>query len=291
MQDVVLPLRNNKPLDARTHLKYLRWAVFGVAVFIYCFSLLFRQTTYIYMFFAITAAIWLGGAGSVIVGGLYWKRGTTMGAYCALISGSTLATGAIILEQLWPKYHGGATFPINGQWMWFIAMVSSIVVYVAVSFLGKRVYFDLDRMLHRGKYAIEKNGEGKTYDAAKGIKALFGMSNEFTKRDVVTYWFCLGCTGILVVMFAAGTIYNVIFEVSSEQWAQFWKYFMGLMMVLGIIVAVWISIGGLREMPEFFGRLKNAKRDDGDDGTVRGNESADDEVVRGEHELSEKLKN
>ena len=269
VQDVVLPLRNNKPLAARTHLKYLRWAVLGVAVFIYCFSLLFRQTQYIYMFFAITAAIWLGGAGSVIIGGLYWKRGTTAGAYCALAIGSTLAVVGIVLEQVWPKYHGGTVFPINGQWMWFIAMISSIAMYVAVSLLGKRVDFDLDRLLHRGKYAIAEDSVIGSVSPVRGIKALFGMSNEFTKRDIMTYWFCLGCTGLLVTIFVVGTLYNMIFEVSAQQWAQFWQYFMILIMILGVIVTVWISVGGLKEMPEFFGRLKNAKRDDTDDGSVK----------------------
>ena len=47
-----------------------------MTIFAFCWSLLFPQTTYIYMYFALTGAIFLGGAGSVIIGGLYWKRGT-----------------------------------------------------------------------------------------------------------------------------------------------------------------------------------------------------------------------
>jgi SSS family solute:Na+ symporter len=269
VQDVILPYRN-KPIDAKQHLTFLRWSVFGVAVFIYCFSLFFRQTQHIYMFFAITAAIWLGGAGSVIVGGLYWKRGTTAAAYASLITGSILAVAGIVLEQFWPRYHDGASFFINGQWMWFIAMVSSIAVYIIVSLTGRRSSYDLDKLLHRGKYAVQEYGvPAPRAKTAKGIKAFLGMSDECTRRDVVTYWFCLATTALLVVLFVLGTLYSLFVGATNEQWAKFWQYFMFLMMVLGVIVAVWISVGGLREMPEFFKRLRDSNRDDTDDGTVK----------------------
>jgi len=268
VQDIILPITRKTPTP-RQHLIYLRWAVLGVAVFIFCFSLLFRQTQYIYMFWAVTAAIWLGGAGSVIIGGLYWKRGTTAAAYSALIIGSGLAVASIVLEQIWPSHHNGALFPINGQWMGFISTVSSIIVYVLVSLLGKRTYFDLDKLLHRGAYAIAEETTVKSIrPAAKGFKSLIGMTNEFTRRDVVTYVFGLGCTALLVVVFVVGTVCNLMFDVTTGTWAIFWKYFIWTAMVLGSIIAIWISIGGLSEMPALFERLRNAKRDDKDDGSV-----------------------
>jgi SSS family solute:Na+ symporter len=75
IQDVVMPFRQ-KPFEPRQHLRVLRWSIVGVAAFIFFFSLLFRQCQHIYLFFAITGAIFVGGSGAVIIGGLYWKRGT-----------------------------------------------------------------------------------------------------------------------------------------------------------------------------------------------------------------------
>ena len=53
VQDVIMPFRD-KPFDKETHLKALRFSIFGVAFFIFLFSLLFQQNQKIALFFAIT---------------------------------------------------------------------------------------------------------------------------------------------------------------------------------------------------------------------------------------------
>jgi len=85
IQDVVLPIRQNfqgqnRPMSAKAHIWWLRGSIIGVAVFIFLFSLLFNQQQDILMYFALTGTIFLGWAGAAIVGGLYWKYGTTAGA-------------------------------------------------------------------------------------------------------------------------------------------------------------------------------------------------------------------
>lgn len=283
VQDIILPFRK-KPLTSRQHLRYLRISIFAVAVFIYFFSLLFKQTQHIYMFFAVTGAIWLGGAGSVIIGGLYWKRGTTMAAYCSLIVGSVLAVSGIVLENIWPVYHNGQSFVINGQWMWFIAMISSSVVYVLISLLGKKNVFDLDKLLHRGKYAIAGDNVNPAKANPKGLKALIGITHEFSKRDVFTYICSICCTALWIVIFVAGSIINVLFDISTDLWAKFWHVFVWLTFILGTIMSVWIGVGGIRELPDLFNRLRKAKDDKSDDGQVRVDDiSPNMEVVNSEN--------
>ncbi|MEN8008732.1 MAG: hypothetical protein ABFS42_17110, partial [Candidatus Krumholzibacteriota bacterium] len=100
VQDLVLPIRGN-PLTPHQQLRLLRWTIAGVAVFAFLFSFYFAQIDFIMMFFAITGAIWAGGSGPCIVGGLYWKRGTTAGAFTSLIVGSSMAVTGIILQKIW----------------------------------------------------------------------------------------------------------------------------------------------------------------------------------------------
>ena len=101
VQDVLLPFRRT-PLSPAQHIRALRWAIVGVAVFAYLFSLFFVQRQFILMFMATMGSIFLGGAGSCIVGGLYWKRGSAAGAWAAMITGLAMAVGAIVLQYAVP---------------------------------------------------------------------------------------------------------------------------------------------------------------------------------------------
>ena len=66
VQDIILPFRKT-PFTPKQQLNLLRCIIAGVAVFAFLFSFFFAQMDYILMFFAITGAIWLGGAGPTIV--------------------------------------------------------------------------------------------------------------------------------------------------------------------------------------------------------------------------------
>ena len=119
IQDVIMPFRK-KPFTPRQHLWALRLSIIGVAVFIFIFSMFYKANQHIVMFWMVTGAIYLGGAGTVLAGGLYWKRGTTAGAYAAMIVGSSLATTGYLLIQYYPG------FPLNGQQCFLVAALSSM---------------------------------------------------------------------------------------------------------------------------------------------------------------------
>jgi SSS family solute:Na+ symporter len=260
IQDVILPLRK-KPLPKEQHIRALRLSIFGVAVFIFLFSLLFKQSQYILMFFAITGAIYAGGSGSVIIGGLYWKRGTTAAAWAAMITGSSIAVGGTILHKI------KENFFINGQWFWLIAMVSAVVVYIAVSLLARKQAFDMDKLLHRGKYLVKEEYQILNAQPVRGLKML-GMGEEFSCTDkiiyIATYVWIFLWAGIFVV----GTIYNLTHTVSDSSWMKLWFYYLVINIIIAIVVVFWFTIGGTRDVKALFSRLKTMQRDDKDDGFV-----------------------
>ncbi len=88
------------------------------------------------------------------------------------------------------------------------------------SLFGKREDFDLDKLLHRGKYAIA--GETSVVEAApsKGWKML-GMGKEFTRGDKIIYICNYVWTGAWLLIFAVGTIYNLTHDVDDLAWSQF----------------------------------------------------------------------
>ena len=260
IQDVIMPFRN-KPFEPKQHIRILRLSILGVAVFIFFFSLLFRQNQYIFLFFAITGAIFAGGSGAVIIGGLYWKWGTTAAAWWAMIVGSTIAVGGIILHQIDPN------FPVNGQWFWGIAMAASTAIYIGVSLLGKRKPFNMDKLLHRGAYAIPDETRVVREETPKGLRAL-GIGKEFTRGDkliyFVTYAWIFGWTLVFIV----GTIYNLLHEVSDAAWMKFWMVNVWLNVVASIVVVIWFTIGGVIDLKAMSRRLETLVRDAHDDGFV-----------------------
>ena len=283
IQDIVLPLRK-KALTPKQHINLLRWAIIGVAVFGFFFSLLFRQTEYILMFFALTGAIFAGGAGSVIAGGLYWKKGTTAGAWASMISGSGLAVGGIILQQCWKTIQpwllqllpnaqwlldNHEKFPVNGQVMYFWAMVISLALYFIVSMLTCKKDFNMERMLHRGKYAVADDKVKIEFKKRWSWSSIIGIDEHFTKGDKAISISVFGWTMLWWIVFIAITLWNMVNPWPISWWAAYWHYYAIIIpLVIGIITTVWFLWGGIRDLHELYIDLKTYKSDAADDGTV-----------------------
>ena len=314
VQDIVLPFRN-KPFTPEQQLRLLRWVISSVAMFAFLFSYFFSQIDFILMFFAITGAIWLGGAGPCIVLGLYWKRGTTAGAYGALIGGSSLAVAAIFLQQYWAShiypflvnhqmidsvrnfFHTVSApfhpyivwnvtpdkFPINSQEIYFITMLVSVGLYVGLSLLSGKEAFNMDRMLHRGKYrreGVELKKEKFTF------KRFLGIDSQYTKGDRILAWsvflysFGLGFGSFLTLV-----IWNAISPWPNHWWAT-WFFISNIVVAssIGLISTVWFTIGGTWDLIRLFKRLETKEVNALDDGRVIGHVSADDVGVFGQDE-------
>jgi SSS family solute:Na+ symporter len=265
VQDVLIPLRG-KPLEPRAHLRVLRWSILFVAAFTFAFSLLFQQSQAIFLFFAITGAIFAGGSGAVIIGGLYWRRGTTAAAFTAMILGATIAVGGIVILQLQPG------FPVNGQWFWGIAMVAASVGYVAVSLLGKSTGADLDRLLHRGAHALPQDQVAATDLPPVGWRAL-GLDREASGSDRLIVLATYGWILLWVAVFVVGTVINLSRDVSESAWASFWHIFLIVNLAAGVVVLLWFGTLGIRDLRRMLRALRGRERDATDDGFVRRTDS------------------
>jgi SSS family solute:Na+ symporter len=266
VQDVILPFKKRK-LSPVEHIRYLRRSIFAVAVFIFLFSLFFAQYDAILMFQALTGIIFLGGGGTIIVFGLYWKRGTTAAAYVALTVGVLAFTVGFTLQKLWPHYHSGEAFPINSSWMLFIAILTSIAGYVIVSLVGKDPQIDTDKLFHKGKYAVVGKEENLPCDLpAKPWQAAFGMGSDFNFRDKVIYCGITGWTFLWMAIFFIGMIVRGFYPLSQEFWAGFWHFYIWMGFAVGCFTAVWFTWGGIGDMFKLVKRLRNIVTDVCDDG-------------------------
>ncbi|XHR28449.1 MAG: sodium:solute symporter [Chthoniobacteraceae bacterium] len=270
IQDVVLPLRR-KPLEPRQHIRYLRLSVIGVACFAFVFGIIFRQTEYIMMWWQMTMAIYVGGAGAAIIGGLYWKKGTTTAAWVALVTGSTLAVGGILVRNLL-----GGAFPLNGTQISFVAMVSAVLLYIIVSLLTCKKDYDMDRLLHRGRHALdepvvagmvpEKKAQGFNWSKVIGVDKSFSRGDRRIAIALFSWtmlWFCV---------FAVGTLWNLVAPWPVAVWSTYWHITgVGIPVASACLTAVWFTWGGVRDIRKLFRLLAEQKVNPLDDGTVVGN--------------------
>jgi len=258
IQDVILPFRKTHFTPAQ-HIRCLRLSIFGVALFSFFFSLLIPMQDYIYMYQLITGAIYLGGSGAVIIGGLYWKKGTAAGAWGALITGAIIAICGFTLRTINPS------FPLNGAWMALIASLSSIIVYISLSLLTSRADFNMEKLLHRGPYALP--GEHKKAAKPHPLRWL-GINDEFTRGDKFIYFAKIGWTAFWFTAFLIGTIIGLTWGISNAVWGQWWHFTVILGLVVGTITIIWFLWGGAKDLRDLLHALRTAQRDPNDDGTV-----------------------
>jgi SSS family solute:Na+ symporter len=220
VQDVYMPIKN-RVLSPDQHIRLLRRSITAVAIFAFVFSLLVPPGDKILMFFAATGTIWLGGSGAVIIGGLYWKRGTSAAAYTALSVG--LLGGVVTMINMYaPGFFVallGHKIPYNPQQIYLGAMVAAAILYPTVALITSRGKegFNLDRLLHRGKY-LRESDHIHARDKGKQSKwaLICGITQEFSKADRILAGALLAWQIIWFGWFAAYMIARLFVPVTDQ---------------------------------------------------------------------------
>ena len=314
VQDIIMPFRKT-PFSPKQHLLVLRLCSAAVCVFFFVVSLFFVQIDYIQMFTTIMTSVWLGGAGPIMIFGLYSRFGTTTGAFCSLIFGSGLSIVGLFLQRNWAEgvypwlqsngwdvalgsmlqtvsqplnpfiiwTMNPVKFPINSYELYFMSMVVGIAAYVIGSLLTQRKPFNLDRLLHRGAYDVA--GEYKEpfkWSMRTAFQKLIGITPEYTLGDKVISWSVVGYAIVYKfgLCFVAVLVWNAISPWPVEWWSTY--FFITSLVVtgiVGIITTFWFLIGGIIDMRRLFRDLAVRVDNPLDNGMVEGHVSLADKAA------------
>ena len=312
-QDVILPFIK-KDITPKQHLWLIRSVAIGVGIFFFFGSFFMSQLEYINLYINIMVSLWAGGAGPVMVFGLYSRFGTTAGAFASLISGMIIGGGGMLVKRNWADYvypwlknlHWDqpvanflegvsrpfnpyikwhmtpVDFPINSYEITFIAICVSITLYIVVSKLTCKEPFNLERMLHRGKYALD--GEVKTqmkWTLRNVFAKLIGITPAYSKGDkaIAYVLFFYSIIYRFFLMFIAVLIWNAISPWPVKSWSIY--FFISLLLIpciIAAITAVWFGIGGFVNLIQLFRDLKQRVINPLDNGRVEGNMSLADKA-------------
>ncbi|MDQ1474729.1 MAG: solute:Na+ symporter, family [Bryobacterales bacterium] len=86
-QDIILPLRR-EPLSQNSQVVLNRTVNVFVSLFVLFWGVWYVLPGPVYFYLNITGTLFLAGAFSAFIGGLFWKRASTIGGYCALLGGA-----------------------------------------------------------------------------------------------------------------------------------------------------------------------------------------------------------
>ena len=307
VQDCVVPFyKDASSLSPARHILLIRLISIGVGVFFFCGSFFMSQLDYINLFISIMYGMWLGGCGPMIIFGFYSRFGTSAGAWASLLTGMSFSIGGALIQQNWANNiypwleslgliepvgnllstlsspfnpyivweMNRLKFPINSFEIYFMAMIVSLLVYILVSLLTFRKPFNLDRLLHRGKYAVfgEVHPQMK-WDVKSLYSRIIGITPEYTFWDKVIAWSVFSYTFVykFLIAFVLVVIYNAISPWPMEWWGH---YFLIVSLIVPCIAAavtcVWFGTGSCIDMVKLFRDLKNRVANPLDNGMVSG---------------------
>ena len=260
IQDVIIPLRG-KPLSPKQHMMWIRVSVLLVAVFIVVFSLLFRQVDNIFMFMDISASVYTGAAGVVLIGALYWRRGTTTAAWVTMTVGASLSLAGFVCRSANPEF-------LDGRIMAFWISIVCIVVYVTLSYAGRSPGFNLEEMLNR------KEGEA-SHNTLRGLRrGLRRWWDDAPRADRSVIAAILILIATFLVLYAGACLYNTVHDVPVSTWLEFWHVYVYVMFGFGLAFVTWITVGGFRDLRRLLHDLRLHRPSTRDDGSVEGHRAA-----------------
>ncbi len=94
-QDVVAPIyeSKNRTLSGKARITLTRVFIVLISVYLIYWGVVYGGKDDVWDYMAVTGAIYSSGAFAVLLGGLYWKRASSTGAFLALIAGLSALLG------------------------------------------------------------------------------------------------------------------------------------------------------------------------------------------------------
>ena len=108
-QDIIAPLIR-KPLDEKRRMQLIRIGIIVIAIFIYFWGVYYEFTETVFRYIALTGSLAFAGTLTGIVGGIYWKKASTRGAYMAFAASAIPPIISLFIPEISPTNAGLLSF-------------------------------------------------------------------------------------------------------------------------------------------------------------------------------------
>ena len=130
-QDVVAPISEScgRPLSTRTRILLTRTFIVAIGLYVLYWGLIYEGRDDIWDYMAVTGAIYASGAVAVLLGGLYWRRASSAGAFFALLAGLTAILGLSPVQDYFGVDIPSARVGLTSIAATIVAMVVGSIVF------------------------------------------------------------------------------------------------------------------------------------------------------------------
>ena len=104
----------------------------SIPVFLFLFGIVYEPAESILEYMMLTGTMMLG-AGIIMIGGLYFKAGSTAGAYTAIISCLVIPVAQLIIKRTVELPY--ERFPFRSQDFGLASILLAVLLYIGVSLL------------------------------------------------------------------------------------------------------------------------------------------------------------
>lgn len=133
-RDVVSPLMGHK-LSGKQEILVTRISVVAIGAFLLVWGIWYKLPKSVWTYMAVSGAIYLSGAGVVLLGGIYWKRASSVGALAAMIAGLIAIVGLFLEPVNAVLQKWGIEYKLTGPAVGLFNFGLCAVVFVVVSLL------------------------------------------------------------------------------------------------------------------------------------------------------------
>lgn len=135
-QDVVAPLMKNG-LTEKQRIFTTRVAIVVTGIMLLVWGLWYEVSSNLWQYMAVTGTVYLAGVFPVVIGGLYWSRSSSAGAYIALLGGLTGIMALVpctdfLNEQI---ANGGLDLSLRSEHVMLGSFAFSLLGFIAGSLL------------------------------------------------------------------------------------------------------------------------------------------------------------
>ena len=162
-------------------------------------------------------------------------------------------------------------YPVNSNEICFLSMMIGVLSYLIVSLLTCREPFNLEKMLHRGKWSDSGKNKEISFRWSWSTlgKKLIGITPEYSLGDriLARSVFVYSIIYKFLFTFIVVAIWNTISPWPTSWWRTYylcvWVLVPG---TIGIFTTVWFLIGGIVDLRRLFRDLAQRKVDYSDTG-------------------------